>query len=278
MVRSVGSVVTAIVTYFILAIMSPMHSLAQQNKNVASVEGLLKSIGMVKPAMTHAPDFNLRDPNGNPASLSGYRGRFVLLNFWASWCRPCRDEMPSMENLNRTFGGQGLAVVAVNQKENAAVVNKFMRTHALNFTTPLDTDGRVSASYRVYGIPVTYLIDGNGQAIGMKSGTKDWASPQVIAAFRKLISSDSSGGAMAGSMLIDPATPLPTALRAKAEISVRGQQDALSEGIGKLERGDEMVPLGKVSGVGEYWYMVKTKAGVMGWVREVDVEEVSRQK
>ena len=64
---------------------------------------------------------------------------------------------------------EGFAVVAVNQRENAALVNKFMKTHGLNFATPLDTDGRVAASYRVYGIPVTYLIDGNGQAIGMKS-------------------------------------------------------------------------------------------------------------
>jgi hypothetical protein len=100
----------------------------------------------------------------------------------------------------------------------------------------------------------------------------------VIAAFRKLVGSDSSGGAMVGSVHIEPAAPLPTALRAKAEISVRGQQDAQSEGIGKLERGDEMVPLGKVSGAGEDWYMVKTKGGVIGWVRGVEVEEVSRQK
>jgi thiol-disulfide isomerase/thioredoxin len=278
MIGPSGCVVTAIVAWLIPAIVSPLHALAQQNKSVASVEGLLKSIGLVKPAMTHAPDFNLRDANGNLSSLSGYRGRFVLLNFWATWCGPCRDEMPSMENLSRTFGGQGLAVVAVNQKENAAVVNKFMRTHGLNFTTPLDIDGRVSGSYRVYGIPVTYLIDGNSQAIGMRSGTKDWASPEVIAAFRKLVGSGSSDGAMAGSVHIESAAPLPTALRAKAEISVRGQQHAQSEGIGKLERGDEMVPLGKVSGAGEDWYMVKTKGGVIGWVRGVEVEEVSRPK
>jgi thiol-disulfide isomerase/thioredoxin len=277
MVGSSGSFVTAVITYLIVAIMPPMHVLAQQDRNVASIDGLVKSIGLVKPAMTHAPEFNLRDANGNLSSLSGYRGRFVLLNFWASWCGPCRDEMPSMENLSRTFGSQGLAVVAINQKENAAVVNKFMRTHGLNFTTPLDTDGRVSASYRVYGIPVTYLIDGNGQVIGMKSGTKDWAAPEVIAAFRKLIGSGSTGAAMAGSVHIEP-TPLPTALRAKSAIAVREQQDAQAEGIGKLERGDEMVPLGKVAGAGEYWYMVKTKGGVMGWVRGVEVEEVSRQK
>ena len=122
-----------------------------------------------------------------------------------------------------------------------------MRTYGLNFTTPLDTDGRVAASYRVYGIPVTYLIDRNGQAIGMKSGVKDWASPEVIAVLRKLIGKDRSG-ATAAPVHIEPASPLPAALRAKAGMLIRGQQDVQSEVIGKLEPGDEMVALRKVSG------------------------------
>ncbi|HLN87269.1 MAG TPA: TlpA disulfide reductase family protein, partial [Candidatus Limnocylindrales bacterium] len=121
---------------------------------------LLKSIGMTKPAMSKAADFNLRDIGGGTVSLSSYRGRLVLLNFWATWCGPCRDEMPSMENLSRNFGGQGFTLLALNQKESAAQVTRFMRTHGLNFPTPLDHDGRVSAAYRVFGIPVSYVIDG----------------------------------------------------------------------------------------------------------------------
>jgi hypothetical protein len=183
-----------------------------------------------------------------------------------------------MEQLSRYFGGQGLVVVAVNQRENAALVNKFMKTHGLNFATPLDTDGRVSASYRVYGIPVTYLIDANGQPIGMKSGSRDWASREAIEAFRKLIP-ERGGGSVAGSMDLEPAMPLPNVLRAKAAgIVVRSQQDSQSEAIGKLEGGEELVPLGKVSGAGEYWYMVKTKSGTMGWVKGVDVEEMRKVK
>lgn len=242
-----------------------------------SGEALLKSIGLVKPAMSRPPDFNLRDTNGTLVSMSGYRGSMVLLNFWATWCGPCRDEMPSMENLSRSFGGQGLAVVAVNQKEDAALVNKFMRTYGLNFTTPLDTDGRVAASYRVYGIPVTYLIDSNGQAIGMKSGLKDWGSPEVIAVLRKLIGKDRSG-AIAAPVHIEPARPLPATIRAKAGMLIHGQQDVQSEVIGKLDRGDEMIPLGKVSGTGEYWYTVKAKGGLIGWVRGLEVEEIFKPK
>jgi thiol-disulfide isomerase/thioredoxin len=277
MVGRIGIGVAAIFTCLFLVILSPMRVSAQQDKSAASVDALVKSIGLAKPAMTRAPDFNLRDTNGNLANLSGYRGRMVLLNFWATWCGPCRDEMPSMENLSRSFGSHELAVVAVNKRENAAVVTTFMRTRGFNFTAPLDTDGRVADSYRVYGIPVTYLIAGNGEAIGMKSGLKDWASPEVVAAFRKLIAKDGSGGAMAGSIRIEPPAPLPTALRAKAGMLVRGQQDAQSEAIAKLERGDEIVPLGKVSGGGDYWFLVKTKRGVIGWVRGEEVEEASKK-
>jgi thiol-disulfide isomerase/thioredoxin len=240
---------------------------------VSSVDVLLKSIGLKKTAMTGAPDFNLLDTNGGPVALSAYRGKLVLLNFWATWCGPCREEMPSMENLSRNFDGQGLAVLAINQRENAALVNKFMKTHGLNFITPLDTTGRVAGYYRVYGIPVSYLIDANGQAIGMKSGPMDWATSAVVEVFRKLIGAGNSG-LPGGQMDLEPTTALPGRLRARADgVAVRGHQDTLSEVMGKLARDEEIIPLGKVSGAGEFWYMVKTKSGTIGWVRGGDVEE-----
>jgi thiol-disulfide isomerase/thioredoxin len=277
-VSRIGKAATAVAIFLACAMLLPVSSFAQAAKGTGSVDELLKSIGLTKPAVPRAPDFNLRDASGGMASLSGYRGNLVLLNFWATWCAPCREEMPSMDQLSRNFGGQGFAVVAVNQRENAALVNKFMKTHGLNFATPLDSDGRVAASYRVYGIPVTYLIDGNGQAIGMKSGPRDWASREVVEAFRKLIG-DGGGGSVAGSMDLEPAVPLPNLLRAKAAgILVRSQQDAHSEAIGKLADGEELVPLGKVSGAGEFWYMVKTKSGALGWVRGAEVEELRKFK
>lgn len=237
-----------------------------------STQELLKSIGLSRPALTQAPDFTLRDANGGFSSLAQYRGGFVLLNFWATWCGPCREEMPSMEQLSRSFAGQGLAVVAINQRESAAQVNRFMKTHALNFPAPLDTDGRVAASYRAYGIPVTYLIDGSGQAIGMKSGPLDWESPAVRGMFRKLIG-EGNRSVSAGSPALEPQTPLPSSLRAKADGAlVRGQQDAHAGPLAKLAPGEEVVALGKVSGAGEFWYMVKTKGDVVGWVRGTEVE------
>jgi len=123
------------------------------------------------------------------------------------------------------------------------------------------------------------LIDGNGQAIGMKSGSRDWAAREVVDVFRKLISDGGGAGSAGGSMDLEPATPLAKGLRAKGNgILVYAQQDAQSEVIGKLERGEALVPLGKVSGAGEFWYMVKTKRGAIGWVRGVETEDTSVRK
>ena len=214
----------------------PLAAMAQQSK-AGSVDEVIRAIGLVKPAMSNAPDFNLLDANGRPVALSGYRGQWVLLNFWATWCAPCREEMPSMEELSRNLSGQ-LAVVAVNQRENSALVTNFMKTHGLNFPTPLDTNGRVAGYYRVYGIPVTYLIDDGGRALGMKAGPMDWATPMVIAAFRKLIGSGRNTGPL---MNLEPPKPLPAALRAKTEgVVIRAQQDNLAEATGKLGRGAEI--------------------------------------
>ena len=264
-----------ILTTTLLAL--PTGSLAQAKASAGAAD-LLKSIGIAKPALTKAPDFTLRDIGGGTVSLASYRGSLVLLNFWATWCGPCREEMPSMETLSRNFGGQGLSLVAINQKESAAQVANYMKTHGLNFPTPLDSDGRVSAAYRVFGIPVTYVIDGSGNAIGMTSGARDWATRDVVEVFRKLVG-ESGGAPATGSMDLEPATPLPSALRAKgAALILRSQQDAMAEVVAKLPASEEVTPLGKVFGAGEYWYMVRAKSGAMGWVRGADVDEIRRTK
>lgn len=271
----VRAAVKSIVTVWLTVAVVPNPLFAQQGRNPAAVAGLLKSIGLIKPVINRAPEFSLRELNGNVASLSGYRGKMVLLNFWATWCGPCRDEMPSMEQLSRNFGGQGLTVVAINQRENAALVARFMKTHNLNFSTLLDADGRVAASYRVYGIPVSYVIDSDGRAIGMKSGSMDWASPRVVDIFRELVD-ETNSGVTTGSIGLEHAMPIPKVLRVKRdEIVIRGRHDNQSEALVKSMGGDELVPLGKVSGAGEFWYMVKTKKGTVGWVREADVEDAS---
>ena len=255
----------------------PVASMAQV-KPANDTTKLLRSIGITKPAMSRPPDFSLRDIGGATVSLASYRGSLVLLNFWATWCGPCRDEMPSMENLSRNFAGQGFALLAINQKESAAKVSHFMRTHGLNFQTPLDSDGRVSAAYRVFGIPVSYIIDGDGNAIGKTSGARDWARPDVVEVFRKLIG-ENGNVALGGPMALEPPKPLPGGLRVKGgAVMVRSQQDSHAEAIAELAENEIVAPLGKVSGAGEFWYMVRTRSGAVGWVRGAEVEEAGREK
>lgn len=258
---------------FWLSLLPINFALAQPAKSGESTEALLRSIGVTKAPFTAAPDFNLRDAGGGYSGLSGQRGGLVLLNFWATWCGPCREEMPSMEQLSRSFGGQGFTILAVNQRESAAQVNSFMRQHGLNFTVPLDSDGKVSNLYRVYGIPVTYLIDASGQAIGMKQGSRDWASREVVAVFRILVGQSGAGG-----VNLEPATPLASALRVKAGANLYAQQDSQSEVIARLAGNEEVVSLGKAAGAGESWYMVRTKSGAIGWARASELDEVRRGK
>jgi peroxiredoxin len=226
-----------------------------------------------------APDFRLSDLNGNTVTLSGYRGNLVFLNFWATWCAPCRQEMPSMERLYKEFGGQGLAMLAVNERESAAQVSNFMRSYGLSFPALLDGDGRASSSYRVWGLPTTFLIDSSSTIIGIRSGPKDWASREVMAAFRKLLGDTGNIAGVRGSLIIGPAEPLPGGLRVKTPgSSVHLQQDAQSELIAKLARGEDLILLGKASGAGEVWYMIKTKSGAVGWIKANDVEEATKSK
>ena len=133
-----------------------------------------------------APDFTLKDLVDNPVSLSHLRGRVVFLNFWATWCPPCREEMPSMERLHQTFKGRGLLVLAVNLQESPNLVRKFTRNFGLTFPILLDETGEVSSAYGARAIPVTYLIDTNGSIAARAVGARDWASPAALGLIEKL--------------------------------------------------------------------------------------------
>ncbi len=124
-----------------------------------------------------APDFTLSlvDRNGETEkSLRDFRGKVILLNFWASWCPPCREEMPSLERLYRAFKDRGFMVIGVNYMERAETVMKFKRDFDLTFPSFLDKDGRVSERYRVMGIPTSFLIDRKGRVVAKVLGDREW--------------------------------------------------------------------------------------------------------
>ena len=276
-----GSIASLMIfLFFLLSVFFQTDAaLAQQQGARLSIDDLLRKAGISRtPQGGKAADFRLSDVNGNTISLSGYRGNLVFLNFWATWCGPCRQEMPSMERLYRELGGQGLAMLALNEKESGAQVSNFIKSYGLSFPALLDVDGRVLSAYRVWGLPTTILIDGSGTIVGTRSGPKDWASREVVAALRKLLG-DTGNSAVSASLIIGPAKPLPAGLRVKTQdSSLHVQQDTQSEVIAKLARGEDLALLGKASGAGEAWYMIKAKSGAVGWIKASDVEDATKTK
>ena len=128
-----------------------------------------------------APDFTLEDMDAKNISLKSYRGKVILLNFWATWCPPCRREMPSMERLHQNFKGKDFIVLAVNQMEDVDQV--FAYTGGLEvdptFTILFDKDSVVSRAYSVQGLPTTYLIDKKGNIRFRAIGGREFDHPEV---------------------------------------------------------------------------------------------------
>lgn len=134
-----------------------------------------------------APDFTLRDLHGNSARLRDLKGKVVFLNFWATWCPPCRLEMPTMEDLHRELADQGLVILAVNFRESPDEVRSFLKQHGLTFTTLLDEEEKAFGLYRAWSLPTTYLINKNSDIVGKVIGYRDWHSEEAKAFFRQLL-------------------------------------------------------------------------------------------
>ncbi|MHB1160860.1 MAG: TlpA family protein disulfide reductase [Chloroflexota bacterium] len=109
-----------------------------------------------------APDFALKGLDGQTVRLSEMRGKPVLINFWATWCPPCRQEMPDLEKAYQKYKGQGVLFLGVDKQEDEETVRKFVQQNRYSWTFLLDSDGRVANSYWVSGIPTSYFVDREG--------------------------------------------------------------------------------------------------------------------
>ncbi len=127
-----------------------------------------------------APDFALKDLQGNTVRLSDLRGKVVFLNFWASWCPPCRAEMPAMERLYEAMGGKDFAMLAVNVEDDLKAVKNFVADHSHAFPVLLDPKAEVQDLYRVYRFPETFLIDKQGTIIQHYVGARDWSNVDFL--------------------------------------------------------------------------------------------------
>jgi len=139
-----------------------------------------------------APDIELEKLEGGTVKLSDYRGKWVFLNIWATWCPPCVYEMPAMEKFYRKFKSQNLVMLAVsvdNRKSKQAVVD-FVRKKKLTFEIFLDPKNTVSREFRTYSLPSTYIINPEGVIVSQAVGAREWMDPTVIEYFAGLMSID----------------------------------------------------------------------------------------
>ena len=144
----------------------------------------LTRLGGSEPAV----EFSVPTPDGPTLGLGDLRGKVVLLNFWATWCEPCLEEMPAMERLARTYRERGLAVLAVSvDREGASVVRPFLKRHALTFLVGLDPKQAVARLYRIWALPSTVLLDRNGVPLFSAQGAREWDGPASHALFDSLL-------------------------------------------------------------------------------------------
>ncbi|MGE7674286.1 peroxiredoxin family protein [Lysinibacillus sp. NPDC094403] len=120
-----------------------------------------------------APDFELKTLKGETVRLSDYVGKKVILNFWATWCPPCKEEVPHMQKIYEEYKNQGIEILAVNvtnKDKGEEAVAQFVKEHGLTFEVLLDEEGFVGSKYQVFTLPTTYMIDTKGNMIDIIEG------------------------------------------------------------------------------------------------------------
>ena len=133
-----------------------------------------------------APNFLLKAPDGRSHQLQHYRGKVVLVNFWASWCPPCIAEMPGMQRLADRMADRPFALLAVNVGESAFRVAKFLALIGVDFTTLLDESGETFRTWGGKALPTSYVLDGVGRVRYVAYGKVDWDDEDIVAALSAL--------------------------------------------------------------------------------------------
>lgn len=138
------------------------------------------------PAPAPAPEFTL-PTDKDKISLSQLRGQVVYVDFWASWCSPCRKSFPWMNDMHARYGTQGLAIVAVNLDTERALSAKFLDKYPASFLVAYDAPGKVAEAYGVAGLPTSFLVDRQGRLHAAHQGFREADMPQLEAEIRALL-------------------------------------------------------------------------------------------
>lgn len=134
-----------------------------------------------------APNFVLPDLEGQVVRMEDLRGQVIVLNIWATWCPPCIEEMPTLQELAQKMKDEDLVVLAVSQDEEPEKVKPWVEKHDLTFPVLLDPRAEVGYRYGVTGYPETFVVDREGRIVHHHVGFRDWSEPEVVAALDRLL-------------------------------------------------------------------------------------------
>ncbi len=134
-----------------------------------------------------APDFSIRTDNGLTVSPASFGGRLLVLNFWATWCPPCIEEMPSLDQMQQQLKDSGVVVHGISVDEDEAAYRRFLERTRVSFLTARDPDARISSLYGTYRYPETYVINQQGKVVQKIIGPTEWTDERMLAYLRSLL-------------------------------------------------------------------------------------------
>jgi len=134
-----------------------------------------------------APNFSIVTESGRTMTRSDFGGKLLVLNFWASWCPPCIEELPSLNQFAQQYKDQGVVVLGISIDKNEHLYETFLKQRQVAFPTARDPEADISASYGTFQIPETYLIDRNGKVLEKVISNKDWMNPQFLARVKSML-------------------------------------------------------------------------------------------
>jgi len=139
-----------------------------------------------------APNFKLNNTEGETFELDSTRGQWVFLHFWASWCGPCREEMPTIQGLSEKISDKDLKIVMINTAEDEDTIFTFLAGISIDIDTLMDVDGQVTEIWKPRGLPTTFLIDPNGKVRYQAIGGRNWDKPVYIKFLKSLLQTSSA--------------------------------------------------------------------------------------
>jgi peroxiredoxin len=134
-----------------------------------------------------APDFSITADNGRTITASNFGGRLLVLNFWATWCQPCVEEVPSLDQFAKDMAGSGVVVLGVSMDKNPKLYHDFLSRSHVSFMTARDPDAKISADYGTYKYPESYIIDSKGKVVQKIIGATNWTDGSMVNAVKSFL-------------------------------------------------------------------------------------------